>query len=337
MHLKELLALRMVPNAGLYVSVTRRCPLACAHCSTNSSPHARQQPDETLILRFLSTFTPAVHPTVVALTGGEALLRPRLVEHILEQCHHTGASVSLISGMFFAQRARISSSIRRILESVDHFTASIDTFHEARVSRHHVFDVIHYMISLGKDVSIQATGHSGDDPYLLDLIKEVRDVFKERVPMLIETVQPIGRAKDWVPRSSTRQIMRPCFVASWPVIAFDGRIVACCNQAVVDGLAHAPHLELGHIEDTTWVDIAGENRNRKMLQYIRTIGPEGISPNTNNGSICETCLGLDDLPKEAASISPALIESVAATATQTAVYTTSDFQSLTELGWEVAP
>ena len=36
MHLMEVLELRPVPGAALFLAVTRRCPLSCAHCSTNS-------------------------------------------------------------------------------------------------------------------------------------------------------------------------------------------------------------------------------------------------------------------------------------------------------------
>lgn len=38
MRLAEIIELRPVPAAGLLATLTRRCPLNCAHCSTSSGP-----------------------------------------------------------------------------------------------------------------------------------------------------------------------------------------------------------------------------------------------------------------------------------------------------------
>ena len=75
MHLVELLSLRPVPAAGVYLTLTRRCPLTCAHCSTNSMMDSEEHAAD-LFLRFAESLTPTDHPGVLALTGGEALLRP---------------------------------------------------------------------------------------------------------------------------------------------------------------------------------------------------------------------------------------------------------------------
>ena len=101
MHLSELFAIRADPAAGVYLSLTRRCPLHCAHCSTRSTPHAEQHPAEPF-LRLVATFRPDLRPEVVSLTGGEPLLRPRLVGELAARQRRRALRTMLLSGMFFA-------------------------------------------------------------------------------------------------------------------------------------------------------------------------------------------------------------------------------------------
>src|SRR5262245_46928751 len=140
MHLMDVLPLRPVPAAGLFLALTRRCPLACAHCSTNSLIGSEEHP-EAIFLRFVETFTPANRPELISLTGGEPLLRPQLVAGLAERAHAVGTKVDLISGMFFARQPRLPASIDRAIAGVDHFAASLDIFHEQQVPRAAVFHV----------------------------------------------------------------------------------------------------------------------------------------------------------------------------------------------------
>src|SRR5215211_2738624 len=110
MHLVDILALRQVPAAGLYLSLTRRCPLSCAHCSTNSSLVSEEHAASPF-LRLVESFTPDCRPEILVLTGGEPLVRPRLVRALTERAHAVGTRVVLASGMFFARQQALSRSL----------------------------------------------------------------------------------------------------------------------------------------------------------------------------------------------------------------------------------
>jgi MoaA/NifB/PqqE/SkfB family radical SAM enzyme len=75
LHLAEVIELRAVPAAGLIIELTRRCPLSCAHCSTDSTLASEEHPSDGL-LRLIDSFEAHDRPQVIALTGGEPLLRP---------------------------------------------------------------------------------------------------------------------------------------------------------------------------------------------------------------------------------------------------------------------
>ena len=200
MHLAELLSLRALPTAGVTLGLTRRCPLKCKHCSTSSTMTSEHFPGG-MFARFVDTFRPDCHPEVLALSGGEALLRPDLVRDLAERAREAGTRSTLVSGMFFATLGRIPPAIRAAIAAVDHFAVSIDIYHEHHVPRTDVFRVIDTLLGDGKDISVHVVGQDALDPYIEDIVGDVRRVFAGRVPMLVNVVAALGRARTWLRRA----------------------------------------------------------------------------------------------------------------------------------------
>lgn len=303
MHLTEVLELRPVPAAGVMVGLTRRCPLHCAHCSTASTMRSEQGPAGSM-LRFVEGFGRTQPPEVLVLSGGEPLLRPRLVSALTTLAHAAGTRVSLISGMFFARGAEVPASIKAAIAGVDLLTASIDEHHEREVPRAAVLDVLEWALGRGVDVTVQVTGAGPDDPYVTSTVAELRAWSDDRVPLTAVQVAPVGRGADWVPapEPGERPSPLPCGIATWPVVAFDGTIVACCSQGVVDGPA-PPHLRVGHIETDDWDAVRRRVLGRPLLRAVRTYGPEHTADTWGSGSCggyCATCHRLSDDPEAAA-------------------------------------
>lgn len=299
MHIAQLLALRSVPAAGVFLTVTRRCPLSCAHCSTNSLLTSEEHAAD-IFTGFAATFTAREHPEIAWLTGGEPLLRPDLVHEVTALAHAAGTRVALITGLYFARRdGRIPPRLLRALLAVDHVVASQDVFHEVQVPRDAAFATVASLLDAGQDVSFQVVGTGADDPYLARVTAQIRETFADRVPALVAPLGPVGRAKEWLPsprrHRDQQPIAMPCAVAAWPVVAFDGSIVACCHQKVVDGPAPA-HLRLGKAPADGWPAVARAVRGRAALRAIRTFGPEYVAseagaPLSPDG-YCGTCASL---------------------------------------------
>jgi Radical SAM superfamily len=316
MHLAELLACRPVPASAVFMALTRRCPLRCRHCSTMSGTTSEQQPAAPL-RRFAATFTAADHPEYLLLTGGEPLLRPGLVRTLAETSRAVGTRSYLLTGAFFAERGRLPAPIRAALESVDHIAVSIDIFHEAEVRRDRVFRLLHELLAMGRDASLQACGTGPDDPYLTELTGHVRREFGDRIPMLVSTVRPAGRARTWLraPELGTLEPSdpelpapappaAPCELLSWPVVAFDGTIAACCNQDVLDRRPVPAHLRLGHVSTSGWPQIRRACVSSAALRALRTRGPVQLahrfaSPEGSAGSAAGYCATCRSLPASA--------------------------------------
>ncbi|WP_399131987.1 radical SAM protein [Streptomyces sp. ITFR-16] len=276
MRLAEIIELRPVPAAGLLATLTRRCPLSCAHCSTSSGPRGEDTPADAL-RRFVGGFTPGDRPEVLMLTGGEPLLRPALVDGLAGLAASAGTRTSVLSGMFFATDGKVPARIMRALRHIDHFSASIDVFHEREVPRAAAFRAVHRIMESGIEVSFHAVGRSADDPYLTDITASIRAEFRDRAAVLVNHVRPAGRAASWatarqVPPEGTGQRPAPCAMAAWPVVAFDGTVTACCNQRVVDARPVPDHLRLGHIAVDDWQAIRRRCQDSPVLRTIRTAG-----------------------------------------------------------------
>ncbi|MYX71623.1 radical SAM protein, partial [Streptomyces sp. SID3915] len=276
MELGELVGRRPFPAAGLLLGLTRRCPLSCAHCSTGSDLTVREAPDAGRLVRFVGSFTSENRPDVVMLTGGEPLLLPGLVEELSALARRAGSRTALLSGMFFARSRHIPAPILRAITGVDHFSASLDVHHEREVGRADVFRALHRIREAGVAVSFHLTGTGASDPYLADLTRDVEEEFGGQVPSLVNEVRPFGRAASWAgPARGTPDAgaASPCSMAAWPVVAFDGAVLACCNQDTVDLRPAPAHLYLGHIATDDWAAVRRRALESPVLRMIRTVGP----------------------------------------------------------------
>jgi pyruvate-formate lyase-activating enzyme len=304
-HLVELISRRHVAGAGIFAALTRRCPLGCRHCSTNSGNDSEEY-DGTIFLRFARSFTEDCHPEYLLLTGGEPLLRPRLVSALARSAGEAGTSTYLLTGMFFARSGTIAGPVLRAIKDVDHVAVSIDGFHQEFVPRHQAFRAMHLMAAEGVDLSVQITGWGDDDPELADNVAAVRTEFGDRVPILAGLIRPYGRARmlPHASRQASADLGGPCAFAAWPVIGPDGTITACCNQAAVDGVAvpgrgRPGHLELGHAARDDWPAIQDRCLTAPLLKAVRVLGPHvtaRLAGAKAAGDYCQACWRLSESP-----------------------------------------
>ncbi|MCS0636711.1 radical SAM protein [Streptomyces sp. LP05-1] len=310
MELAELIALRPRPAGGVLVTLTRRCPMSCAHCSTASTMETREEPDPVQLLAFTDSFTPADRPEVLLLTGGEPLLLPETAARLARSARAAGTRTALLSGMFFARSRKVPDRLLNAVAELDHFSASLDAHHEREVERAAVFRALRAVRETGVAVSFHLTGTGPDDPYLADVTRAVDREFGGTVPALVNEVRAVGRAAAWAgparttgPAAGPGGDPGPCAMAAWPVVAFDGTVLACCNQDVVDRRPAPAHLRLGHVAGDDWATVRRRALESPVLRMIRTVGPvalrsryapgapgAAVAPRT--GSSCGDCRAL---------------------------------------------
>lgn len=294
MELSEIIAARPRPGGGVAVTVTRRCPLSCAHCSFASTTDGTNGPDAADLLRFVRSFAGPHRPEVLLLTGGEPLLRPALVADLAAAARRAGTRSAVLSGAFFARDGHLPRRIRQAIAALDHFSVSIDAFHEREVPRDDVFLLLCRVLELGVPVSVHTLGA---DDYLADLTAAVHRSFGTRVPMLVNTLRPVGRAGAWAPGPAPAADagIRPCSMAAWPVVAADGAVLACGNQDTVDRRPVPDHLLLGQLRTDDWARVRGRALDSPVLRLIRSAGPGWLSGGVGTG-YCQGCRALGEQP-----------------------------------------
>lgn len=300
MHLAELLTQRARPAAGLLLALTDRCPLSCAHCSTDSRMDS-PQPDGEPLLRLVGSFTAEDHPQLIFMSGGEPLLRPALVTELARLAGSTGTRSCLLSGMFFARQG-VPAPIRRAIGNLDHFSASIDLFHEREVSRDLVFAALRVIADLVPAISLHIAAH--DDGYVDTLLADVRRAFGTNIPALVTPVQPTGRATAFVSqRADPQRGADPCEFASWPLVDIDGTVFACSRQSLAR--RHRPgHLVLGHAATDSWPQLLRRAEADPILRAVRVLGPVESARRANGrqcAGACQTCVALTDAPPVSAA------------------------------------
>ncbi|MBL0804015.1 radical SAM protein, partial [Streptomyces albidoflavus] len=278
MRLAEIIGLRPEPAAGVLVTLTRRCPLSCAHCSTGSGPDTGERPAPGDLRRFVASFTPRDRPDVMMLTGGEPLLMPGLVRELALSAKEKGTRTAVLSGMFFARARSVPRAVLRAAAAVDHFSASLDLHHEREVPRAAVFAALRALGATGTRVSLHLTGTGPDDPYLAEATAAVEREFGGTLPVLVNEIRAFGRAATWARPARAVGVdgaaaPAPCAMAAWPVVAFDGTVLACCNQHTVDRRPVPPHLRLGHIAEDSWGTVRARVLDTPLLRAVRTVGP----------------------------------------------------------------
>ncbi|MDI1465216.1 radical SAM protein [Catellatospora sp. KI3] len=308
MHLADVIRLRTVPQAGLLMALTQRCPLSCAHCSTDSSPTAPQHSADPL-RRLVSTFTAAAHPELIFMSGGEPLLRPDLVAELATAARAAGTRSALLSGMFFARRS-MPAAIRRAVSTLDHFSASLDVFHEREVARSDALRALAAVLDLVPAVSLHVT--SSDEEYLAEVLAQVRRRFGDRVPVLVARVRPTGRATSFVADPTEVVDPGPCEFANWPLVDYDGTVYACSRQSLVR--RHRPgHLVLGHAARDSWAALSAAAQAQPVLRSVRALG--ALETARRSGApacdgVCQTCVALPAdaaVPERVADLSRQLV------------------------------
>ena len=258
---------------------------------------SREEVAESVLRRFVDTFTADDHPEVIALSGGEAMLRPRLVFDLATRARSVGCVTTALSGLFFANGNRIPRDIYRAIAALDHFSVSIDAFHEREVCRERVMTVIATLLADGIDLSVHTVAVAESDGYVDDLVEDLTQRFGQKIPVLVNSLGFFGRARHWMERDAITGTAtadpEPCAMAAWPVIGFDGTIVACANDDALDALPD--HLVLGHAKTDSWSTIRQRTLESSMMRAIRTVGPLSIAQGagrTGCDGYCDTCVSL---------------------------------------------
>jgi hypothetical protein len=301
----------MIRHHVIGLLYTRTCPLACAHCISESSPRAKGHMRPEQALRYL----PAIrrYTDHVCFTGGEPLLFHRDIAKITPAARAMGLEVSLVTaGGWVTGEAMARERIRELAAAgLNHIVISWDAYHEAFASRENVRRLVEAACEAGITVEVRAAlpafGHA----------EEYQAPF-QNLPVRSETswLAKLGTAKS-LPDEHFHWSEAPpkgiCTTVRRPVIEPDGMVYACCGPGHF--ARRGSPLVLGNAEEEPLEDILARGAADPILEAISLIGPHGlyrllqsrpggagIEERSRYSGVCELCLDINGSPEAVAAL-----------------------------------
>ncbi len=286
---------------------TRSCPLACAHCITESSPQVK----ERMRLQHARTYVQAIarFGSMLCFTGGEPFLYHREVATLIGEAKSFGLETSIVTGAGWVRgesrtRARIAEMVEAGLNDL---CISWDQYHEAFSNRERAVMLARIATEAGLSVKVRsvisATRSSEEDHQAF-----------AGLPVELQTNQlvQLGRAES-LPASHFLFSDEPpkgvCSVVFSPIVEPDGKVYACCGPS---HYSRKPSpLFLGDAAVEPLDDILQRGLNDPILEIIYNLGPYGLyhllmdepigrerfEKRQTYSGICELCLDITGNPE----------------------------------------
>lgn len=253
------------------VMVTRRCTMTCAHCSVESSPSvAHPGPEESALLALVEDAAEA-GVAAINFTGGEPMVRDRLVIRLMREAYARGIHSGLTTNGYWGRKPEHAAELLDALLSAGlaRLTISYDRYHAEFQGPEPAVNIVRAAAARQLTVHINITRMRGDAD--LDAITSPFDGFPN-VMLRFYDVQPVGfaaiglRDEDW--RGSVDGFCNAC---ESPAITDDGRVTACNGPAYFTPPDNP--LQIGSLADTPLPELLRRHENDPLLDTIRTSGP----------------------------------------------------------------
>jgi hypothetical protein len=302
------------------VMVTRRCTMTCRHCSVESSPKvADRQPSQEELLAIVRDAAEA-GVTSIQFTGGEPMMRPKLVLKLMREAQRLGVKSALSTNGFWGRTpASALRTLRALVKAgLCRLTVSHDRYHAEHQGPTPAVNIVRAAERLYFPVNINVTRLAGEEG-----LEQVVEPFVglPAAQLRFYDVQPVGAAvrtvadDDW--RGETAGFCNAC---DSPAISDDGRLMACNGPSYFAPPGHPLHL--GSLRKKPLAELLAAHRDDPVLDTIRTFGPERLREELRRvpgfedfpfreryRGMCELCLHVTSRPEAVAALRARLSDS----------------------------
>ncbi len=287
----------------LALMITRRCTMACSHCSVESGPQVSDPSRSEEELLTLLREAAAAGVVAVQLTGGEPMIRPRLVLRLLREASRLGMASTLSTNGFWGRTPSMAASQLRALRraGLGTLTLSYDRFHAAFQGAEPLVNIVRAAAELPMPVNVNVT-RLADESELEAIVRPFRGL--RGAQLRFYDVQPLGAAArtigddQW--RGETGGFCNACATAT---ITDDGRVMACNGPSYFVPAGNPLHV--GELKEQSLGELVAAHHSDPVLETIRTFGPrrlqeelrgipgfEAFSLARPARSMCDLCLQL---------------------------------------------
>lgn len=254
------------------IMITRRCNMTCGHCSVSSSPRITDEPSLESLLGYVRQAA-AAGVRQVQLTGGEPMLRERVLLRILRECRGLGLVTYMTTNGFWGRTPfDAKRRLRRLRRAGLHFlTVSYDRYHADFQGYQGAINIARAAEAAAFPINLNLV-RGADDAELDRLIADFEEFHYVRLRFY--DLQPVGRAL-MLPSSAFRSHVDGfCSACAAPTITDDGRVIAC-NGPAYFAPPYSP-LIIGSLDQEPLSELLERHWRDPVLETIRTFGPSRL-------------------------------------------------------------
>lgn len=307
--------IRSQPGRAVLLYLTDRCPVGCAHCSVSALPRG-PRPDPALFGRLVDELCQLDRIRLVGISGGEPFTEPAALAAATDRLAAAGKRLVLYtSGYWGGDDGTVPGWTREVLARASCVVLSTDTYHAARIAEPRYLAALRATADAGTWIAVQVIGTAAQLAEAERLLTRALGAsWRDRAEIRATELLTRGRAAR--ARRGPGQAGRPgepalpaqggdlsgrCLLARAPVVRYDGRLTACCNEDVITGggpaALHASADRPGEL-DRALGAMAGD----PFLAAVATAGPAelirlpryrelGAEPHRDICSACWALLG----------------------------------------------
>lgn len=304
--------------SGLAIMLTRRCNMACAHCSVESGPKAGTKGPPLAELLDVVREAAAAGVPYINLTGGEPMLRERAALDVVRECCRLGVATRLTTNGFWGRTPeRAGRTLGALVDAgLSGLTVSYDRFHAAFQGPDPVVNIARAAAALGLNIEVNVT-RLADDEEIETLIAPFADL--PSVRLRFYDVQPVGAARDLPGNQLRSEVEGFCNACGVAALTDDGRVTACNGPSYF--LPPGNPLAIGSTRETPLGELLARHREDPILDTIRTQGPAGLRDTLREipefesfpfrdrySGMCDLCHHITSSPDAVAALRTALAE-----------------------------
>ncbi|MGN9844161.1 hypothetical protein ACTMTI_39150 [Nonomuraea sp. H19] len=255
--------------ASALLYLTDRCPVGCAHCSVDARPDGPRISDWPLFEQVVSVLCSVESFEIVGISGGEPFAERRGLAFATQELVEAGKSVVLYTSGYWGDPA---PWVRRVLGRSSCVVLGTDAFHAARLAGDRVLSAIKAIADAGCWLVLQTIGAEHEAESLL--ARALGASWRDHAEIHVTGLLPVGRARGLraVLPARAGRTFGPCTVADAPVVRYDGRVSACCNETVITG--GGPASLRRHARDAAGLRATLDSfKADPLLGFISTHGP----------------------------------------------------------------
>jgi organic radical activating enzyme len=238
LRVEELLRDRFTPGQSVLLFITDRCPVGCAHCSVDSRRDSPTITDYALFSQLVDGICADESVQLVGISGGEPFVERRGLTLAMRRFSDAGKNVALYTSGVWARAGEQPAWIRQILPMASCVLLSTDGFHAETVDEARFVSAARAIAAAGVPVIVQVLNRSAEVDEAKQLLAAAFGGGWAEFADL-SYIEPLayGRGESIFARPPARPAadLGACTLLAAPVVRYDGRITACCNEPVIMG------------------------------------------------------------------------------------------------------